>query len=108
MNDKNEDDSRSESQLETLSEEQAEKILAALDNKGVNKTCPMCGNEEFTLIDGFTYHRLNQDPISGDLKIGGPFIPTIGVICTNCGFLSEHAIGTLGLLEELKEEEKEE
>jgi hypothetical protein len=32
------------------------------------------------------------------LSLGGLGIPSIAIICNRCGFISQHALGTLGLL----------
>ena len=80
-----------------ISEEVKKKIAAKLNEKGVRPTCPMCNNNNFILADGYFSHTL-QSNIQSGLVIGGPAIPTIAIICSNCGFTSEHALGVLGLL----------
>ena len=58
--------------------------------------CPRCASTEFSVADGY----LNQT-IQGELSgvvIGGPSIPSALIVCTNCGFMSQHALGALGLL----------
>lgn len=88
-----------------MSAEEKRKIIAALEERGATLPCPRCGNNAFTLLDGY----LNQT-IQKELKgivIGGPSVPTIVITCKRCGFLSQHALGILGLLpEELQREDK--
>ena len=48
------------------------------------------------MADGYFNNNMQTD--FGSISIGGPAIPTIGIICDNCGFVSQHAIGVLGLL----------
>lgn len=82
-----------------LSNEQKEKIIKVLEEKGAKLPCPRCGNNSFILIDGY----LNQT-IQAELKgivIGGPSLPSIVIACNRCGYLSLHALGPLGLLEEV-------
>lgn len=88
-------------------QEQKQRIIKALEEHGAVLPCPRCGNNSFTLLDGY----VNQ-PVQAELKdvvIGGPSIPTIVVACDRCGFLIHHALGKLGLLprEEVKEVKNE-
>lgn len=58
--------------------------------------CPMCTHETFSLVGGYLGNPLQ--PQLGGLTLGGPLIPTAAIVCENCGFLSQHALGSLGLL----------
>ncbi len=80
-----------------LSPEEKQKISNRLQERGALLPCPRCGNQSFTLLDGYINHPL-QNKVSAGLILGGPIVPTIGVVCTRCGFLAEHAIGILGLM----------
>lgn len=84
--------------MNELSSQNKEKIVNCLKEKGVKLKCPMCTNDTFTLIDGY-FNELIQPAIKGGLVIGGPSIPSIGIACNQCGFISKHALGALGLLE---------
>ena len=79
-----------------LSIEQKETISKALERQTHSLTCPMCKHNKFAMADGYFTNGL-QDKI-GSLNFGGVVIPTIAIICTNCGFVSQHALGSLGLL----------
>lgn len=57
----------------------------------------MCSNQGFSLAEGYFNNILNFD-LKGGMVLGGPTIPTIALICNNCGFTSQHALGVLGLL----------
>jgi len=81
----------------TLSEEDKNKIIAKLTEKGVFANCPMCGNRNFVIADGYFNHPI-QSTIEGGIVLAGPSIPTIAIICSKCGFISQHALGVLGLL----------
>src|SRR2546423_8905405 len=82
--------------------DQAQEVIQALQARGVTLPCPRCGNGHFTLLEGF----FNQ-PISGDLTgasgtmgfSAGPTVPSIVTACTECGILSQHAVGVLRLAE---------
>jgi predicted nucleic-acid-binding Zn-ribbon protein len=79
-----------------LSQTELDRIIKVLEEKGAVNPCPRCGQEEFTLVDA--YHReALQDSLKGTV-VGGPTIPCAVVICKNCGFISHHALGYLGIL----------
>lgn len=82
--------------MQQIPEERKKEIVKALEERGAKLPCPRCGNQSFTLLEGY----FNQ-PIQSELKgmvIGGPTIPSIVIACSRCGFLSQHALGALGLL----------
>jgi hypothetical protein len=84
--------------LETITEQQKQRIIQELEKRGANRPCPRCGNNHFTLLDGYIIQPLTRGP-SVAIVIGGPSIPSIVTACTQCGFLSQHALGALGLLQ---------
>lgn len=75
-----------------------QRIIEALSSKGL-QACPRCRNSNFEFL-GETFLGLQDQP--GTLVIGGPSIPVALVACTNCGFISQHALGALGLLKGAK------
>ena len=87
-----------------MPEEVKLKIQKTLEERGAMLPCPRCGNNRFILADG-----LIAPPIQTSLSnfvLGGRTIPAATVVCTQCGYLSLHAVGVLGVLEELKKAEK--
>jgi predicted Zn-ribbon and HTH transcriptional regulator len=58
--------------------------------------CPMCKSNEWTLVDGYFVNHIQDVPTTG-LQVGKG-LPTAVLCCTNCGFISQHALGILGLL----------
>lgn len=87
-----------------MDQEKKVEIIRALNEKHVQLPCPRCGNSSFTLIDGY-FNEMIQ-PNVNTLNIGGPSIPSIVTACNNCGYLSQHALGALGLLPNTGSEEK--
>ena len=87
-----------------LSKEVKEKIIKALNERGVKLPCPRCGNNNFTLLDGY-FNQTIQTEFKG-MVIGGPSVPSVVTACNQCGYLSQHALGPLGLFHE--EEDKNE
>lgn len=55
--------------------------------------CPMCHGHQFTVVDGMFPNAIQRSLDS--IQIGGPSIPCIAIICTRCGFMSQHAMGVL-------------
>jgi len=80
----------------TLSRAEVEKIIQALREHGAELPCPRCGNPDFNVEPVYFAHPI-QTTLTG-INLGGPSIPTAVTVCTRCGFLSEHALGALGLL----------
>ena len=82
--------------MTSISDVQKQKVLEALDKAGANLPCPRCGNGHFSLVDGYFNHPIQTS--LGGLVIGGPSVPSVVVVCNQCGFISQHALGALNLL----------
>ena len=80
-----------------MNQEEKDNIIRILQERGANLNCPRCGNNNFSLVDGY-FNQPLQAQLNNNLVIGGPAIPSVAVVCVRCGFLSQHAIGVLGLL----------
>lgn len=83
-----------------LNEQQKKVIIDRLTER-VKKTgrgfnCPMCNNPHFVLLDSYLRNDIQEDLTS--VVLGGPSIPATAIICSNCGFISQHALGVLGLM----------
>lgn len=91
----------------SISDKTKNKIKKNLENKikakGRSLLCPICGNNGFILADGFGNETL-QDSVATGLIIGGPAIPTVIVICNNCGHMMKFSAGVLELIPKEKEE----
>lgn len=83
----------------TITQEQKQKIVERLRERGVVRPCPMCGKGSWVLADGYLNEALHGN-LAYALFLGGPSLPSAAIICTNCGFMSQHALGALGLLGE--------
>lgn len=81
---------------QNISQEQQDRIIGALNARGVALPCPRCGNSKFTIVNNYSMLTL-QSEFSG-LVIGGPTIPVAITACERCGFIAQHALGVLGLL----------
>lgn len=78
-----------------ISEEEKKRIAEALGRKVPHLKCPMCSHQRFSLAEGY-FNNFIQD--LKNISLGGPGIPTAVIICENCGFVSQHALGVLKLL----------
>lgn len=81
-----------------MNQEKQQDIIKILNEKIGSAPCPMCGNKHFILADGYFCNSI-QDNFN-NITIGGKNVPAIAVICQNCGFISQHALGILGLLQQ--------
>lgn len=81
-----------------MNQEKQQDIIKILNKKIGSAPCPMCGNKHFILADGYFCNSI-QDNFN-NITIGGKNVPAIAVICQNCGFISQHALGILGLLQQ--------
>lgn len=75
-----------------------DKVAEILTERGATKPCPRCGHTNFTVLESYSYFTL-QDDVSQGLILGGPAVPVALIACSNCGALTPHALGALGLLE---------
>jgi len=87
-----------------LSKKEKERIINILRKRKLLSKCPMCANRSFTIADGYFKHSIDAK-LKG-FVLGGPSIPSIGLVCNNCGFISQHALGVLGLLSKNKSNSK--
>jgi transcription elongation factor Elf1 len=82
-----------------LTQADKEKIINILKKKIDREiACPMCGHPTFSIADGLFNNYLSSDPARSQ-SIGGPSVPTIAIVCEKCGFVSQHALGILDLLD---------
>lgn len=80
-----------------LSDDDKAKLAKALSDKIKSFRCPMCNNHSFTIVDGYLVQNL-QSNMNGIVLGNGPMIPSVAIVCTNCGFMSQHNLGVLGML----------
>ena len=74
-------------------------VIKALEEKQANRVCHRCGNQQFTIIDGFSKMFIQQDSENiGGLSLGGPVVPVVLVACSKCGAITMHAAIALGLM----------
>ncbi|PIQ42618.1 MAG: hypothetical protein COV52_02345 [Gammaproteobacteria bacterium CG11_big_fil_rev_8_21_14_0_20_46_22] len=79
-----------------MTPEKKQKIVETLNEKKAISPCPRCRNNNFTLMDGY-FNQVIQQGVS-NIQLSGPAIPSVIVVCNKCGYMSQHALGVLGLM----------
>ena len=88
-----------------LSDKEKEELAKVITSKVKTFECPMCHNHSFTIIDGYLIQNL-QNSINSYVIGNEPIIPSIAIVCNNCGFMSQHNLGILGMLNKKLDESK--
>jgi len=83
---------------DAFSVEKKAELVLALQQRLPQAKCPMCAHQHFAVVDGYFTNTI-QSQLSG-FALGGPAIPAVAIICSNCGFISQHALGALGVLQD--------
>jgi uncharacterized protein (DUF983 family) len=76
--------------------DQNKAIAAALTEKGVVAKCPSCGHPNFFVAQDLVAIQL-QPNINTRFQIGGQSLPSIAVLCINCGDTRLFNVFVLGL-----------
>lgn len=89
-----------------MNEEKKKQIINVLNQRVGGFVCPICHQARYTFVDGYTV-----DPVQEDYKgiqLGGRMIPSVMLVCGNCGHIDRFSLGVLGLMEKegLSEENK--
>ena len=82
-----------------------QRIIKALMDTGASLPCPRCGNQNFSITEGYFAAVIQND--LKKLELGGSNIPSAIVICPKCGFIAFHALGALDLLPQNEEGEEQ-
>lgn len=57
-------------------------MIAYLKDKWEGRRCPMCGKGNWSVQDTvYEIREFNE----GSFVVGGPVIPVVPIVCTNCG-----------------------
>jgi hypothetical protein len=75
-------------------------IMDAIEKRVTNIKCPICKNNNFAVLDGYTRRFLNKD--LNKVQIGSQNLPSATVICHSCGYIMDFSIGALGLMNNLE------
>lgn len=72
--------------------------LKAKLSEGQRGHCPRCGHDEFNIEDGLFLLPLSRRIDENTTPTRA--LPSIVTSCNECGFISMHALGSLGLMKE--------
>jgi len=87
-------------------EESKSKIIRELKKRVPNLICPICKKSEMILMDGF-FDNFGQKIINTKkTELAKRSIPTVMIICKQCGHVLQFAIGAFGLLPINKKKER--
>jgi len=75
-----------------------DKIIEQLNARNAIMPCSRCGSNSFAVLNQYSKIFIDEK-FDGNLKIGTPTVPVALVVCTNCGAVTMHALGALGLLD---------
>lgn len=78
--------------MQNIPEEMKKKVTDAIKERKL-KPCPMCGNKKFQILDGY-FNPIIQ-PNFAEIYMVGDSIPSIVLICRNCGFISQYSLKVL-------------
>lgn len=79
-----------------MNELEKQKIIDTIKQKGATNNCPRCNQKDFTLLEGYFIPEIIPTipvffPTSASVR-------SIVIVCNNCGYMSQHAMGILELL----------
>ena len=78
-----------------IEKERVDQLIKRLEEKGAKLACSRCGALKFELV-GESIISIQDDP--NMIVIGGLSLPVVLVACANCGNISQHALGILGMM----------
>lgn len=72
-------------------------IINELNKRVQGFICPICHQAKYSFLEGYTVDPLQNDFKS--LELGGNMIPSVMIVCNNCGHLDRFSLGVLGFLD---------
>lgn len=80
-----------------MNEEKKKQIINVLTQRVGSFVCPICHQAKYTFIDGYTVDPIQEDYKS--IQLGGRIMPSVMLVCNNCGHVDRFSLGVLGLME---------
>lgn len=75
------------------------KIVAWLNKKGVNHSCPICNQNDWSIGSHVISSNVH---IANGVMLGGPSYPIVFTVCNNCAYVRQFMAVPMGLLSEDK------
>ena len=85
-----------EQQPHWMSPEKREEWAEALRQRGLD-ACPECGARARFVAEGYVTLILNPEATAPRFDDRTHLLPTVAVICEQCGHVSQHLMGALGV-----------
>lgn len=80
-----------------LSYDEKRRIIKTISDKGAKLPCSRCDQDKFTLLDGY-FKPIIKSSLTDDVDYKMPSVPSVVLICNNCGYIIQHAMGMLELI----------
>lgn len=80
-----------------MTEEKKRQIVKTLFQRVSNIACPICHQSKYSFVDGYTIDPVQND--YKDVQLGGKVIPSVMLVCNNCGHIDRFSLGVLGLMD---------
>lgn len=87
-----------------MDEETKKQIINALSQRVGSFVCPICHQSKYTFVDGYTVDAVREDYKA--ILLGGRLIPSVMLVCNNCGHIDRFSLGVLGLLEQGEQQQE--
>jgi hypothetical protein len=84
----------------TISQEQLQKLDKWMQKKNVRIACECCGSTRWSAEDIISAPTFS----AGNINFGGPTVPMVQVVCTNCGNVRLFAAVPIGLIPEANQQ----
>lgn len=79
-----------------LTQDEKQKIVAWLNEKGVNHSCPFCGQNNWSIGDHLLSGMVHT---GGGLVIGGAAYPSAFTVCNNCAYTRQFMAVPIGIFQ---------
>lgn len=74
----------------------SQSVIRELTQRGATKPCARCGGKQFSVEQGFV--AMPVQTTFKSFSLGGLTIPAVVVVCNQCGAITLHSLGALGML----------
>ena len=82
-----------------MNQDQLEKVIQKLNGKNLSQACARCSSVNFTVAGESEIKVAKPAPLNRGIGLGSIpsriSMPTIVVVCDNCGYVTQHALAGL-------------
>jgi len=89
-----------------MNEEKKKQITSTLFKRVGHFVCPICHQSKFAFLEGYFLEVVQDD--YKFMKLDGRMLPSVVLVCNNCGHIDKFSLGVLGLMEQPDDEKKNE